>query len=108
MFVLQTERLVKEWPATVELPADGGKVTKEKITVDLLILDTEENVKLMRGDEDVLKKTIRGWSGIGDAGGNAVEFSDDNLTKLIKNQFFVIAVLRAYQQASNGQAAEKN
>ncbi|WP_243033012.1 hypothetical protein [Vibrio cincinnatiensis] len=108
MFKIEKTRLVKAWPATVELPSDGGEIQKEKITLDLLILDTEENARLLRGDEAALKKVIKGWSGIGNEDGKAMEFNDENVSLLIKNQFFVIALLRAYQQASNGQAAEKN
>lgn len=108
MFKIEKNRLVKQWPATVELPVDGGTIEKEKITLDLLILDTEENARMLRGDEATMKKIVKGWSGIGDKNGDAFPYSDENLSALLKNQFFVIAVVRAYQQASNGQAAEKN
>lgn len=108
MFKIQKELVVKNWPATVEIPTDDGKVIKEDITLDLLILDIEDNGKLLNGDQKALKKVIKGWSGIGDENGNALEFSQENLELVTKNQFFVVAVLRAYQMASNGQAAEKN
>lgn len=108
MFKLTQERLVKDWPATIHLPADGGKVVEENITLDLLILDADAAFKLLNGDEPTFKKVIKGWTGIGDADGNALPFSEENLNLVLKSSFFVIAAARAYQQASSGQAAEKN
>ncbi|MBE3653498.1 hypothetical protein [Vibrio navarrensis] len=108
MFKVTSERLVKSWPAVVEVPVDGGAIEKHNITLDLLILDTEENGKVLNGDKKALKKIIKGWSGIGDKHGKEMPFNEENLEATIRNQFFVIAVYRAYTQASNGQAAEKN
>lgn len=108
MFKIQKELVVKNWPATVEIPTDGGKVIKENITLDLLILDLDENGMLLNGNKKTMKKVIKGWSGIGDENGKPLEFSQENLDEVIQNQFFAVAVLRAYQMASNGQAAEKN
>lgn len=108
MFKVTSECLVKSWPAVVEMPADGGVIEKFNITLDLLILDVNENGKVLNGDKKALKKIIKGWSGIFDKDGKEMLFNEASLDALLLNQFFVIAVFRAYTQASNGQAAEKN
>ncbi|ELX4136205.1 hypothetical protein ACIX9V_000058 [Vibrio vulnificus] len=108
MFKVTSECLVKSWPAVVEMPADGGVIEKFNITLDLLILDVNENGKVLNGDKKALKKIVKGWSGIFDKDGKELLFNDSNLDLLLLNQFFVISVFRAYTQASNGQAAEKN
>ncbi|EKO3626412.1 TPA: hypothetical protein ACMDOB_000554 [Vibrio metschnikovii] len=108
MFVLQKERLVKAWPAVVMLPVDGGKVIEEKITLDMAILDGDGSYKLLSGHEETFKNVIKGWSGIGGSDGSPLPFNSENLSLLIKDQYFVAAAIRAYQQAAGGQAAEKN
>ncbi len=108
MFILQKERLVKKWPATVKLPADNGEIEQQEITLDLLILGTEDNAKLLRGDEEAFKRAIKGWSGIVDEHNHPLDYNDTNLEALLKNPFFVIAAASAYSYASNGQASEKN
>lgn len=108
MFKVTSECLVKNWPAVVEMPADGSAIEKYNITLDLLILDVNENGKVLNGDKKALKKIVKGWTDVFDKDGKEMPFNDANLDALLLNQFFVIAVYRAYTQASNGQAAEKN
>ncbi len=109
MFKVTNERTVKDWPATVRIPADGGKIEEHKIKLDLLLLDTEESNKILQGDEATFKKVVKGWSGIGDATGSEYEYTEANLAMLLKNNFFCAAVFTAYRQAISGQeAAEKN
>lgn len=108
MFVLETERLVKNWPATVSIPVDGGSVEDHPITLDLLLLDNAVSVKILQGDEATFKRVIQGWSGISAEENQPLDYSEENLSRLLQNSFFVIAAMRAYQQASSGQAAEKN
>ncbi len=108
MFEVTNERLAKNWPATVKLPSDGGKIVEEKITLDLLLLDTEKSHKVLQGDESTFKSVIKGWSGIGDGHGEPLPYTPENLDLLMKNNFFVSAAFVAYRQAISGQAAEKN
>ncbi|MDW3137058.1 hypothetical protein [Vibrio sp. 1288] len=108
MFKVQKERLVKNWPAKVSVAVDNGKVETHDITLDLLLLDVEQSDKVLRYFKDDIKKVVKGWSGIGDANGEVMEFNAKNLNILIGNPAFVKAVVDAYLQANSGQAAEKN
>lgn len=102
MFVLNKERLVKSWPVSVVLPADGGEVIKEKITLDLIIQDMQAGSQIIQGNMDIFKRAIVGWSDIEDINGNNLEFSEQNRELLFENPFFVMAAAKAYQQAANG------
>ncbi|EOW7148451.1 hypothetical protein ACOZ82_001978 [Vibrio parahaemolyticus] len=108
MFKVQKERLVKNWPATVSVAVDDGKVETHDITLDLLLLDVDQSDKVLRYFKDDIKKVVKGWSAIGDANGEVMEFNAKNLNILIGNPAFVKAVVDAYLQANSGQAAEKN
>lgn len=108
MFKVQKERLVKNWPAKVSVAVDDGKVETHDITLDLLLLDVEQSDKVLRYFKENVKQVVKGWSGIGDANGEVMEFNAKNLNILIGNPAFVKAVVDAYLQANSGQAAEKN
>ncbi|EGR2081508.1 hypothetical protein NMS01_001546 [Vibrio cholerae] len=109
MFKIATERLVKQWPAMVKLPLEGGDIQEIPIKLDLLLIDTERfNLLSRQGDPALVKTVVKGWHGIADTDGELLVFSDETLELCAKNQFFVSAVLRAYLQASSGQAATKN
>lgn len=108
MFKVQKERLVKNWPAKVSVAVDDGKVETHDITLDLLLLDVEQSDKVLRYFKENVKQVVKGWSGIGDADGEVMTFSDENLDILLGNPVFIKAVVDAYLQANSGQAAEKN
>lgn len=108
MFKVETERLVKGWPAVVSVATDGGKVEKHDITLDLLLLDVEQSDRVLRYFKDDVKKVIKGWSGIAGPDHEPLAFNDDNLALLLGNPAFLKAAVDAYLQANSGQAAEKN
>ncbi len=102
MFVLEKERLVKAWPAVVRLPVDGGEVIEEKITLDFIVLSGSDALNVVTGGADALKKVVTGWSNITDENNNPLIVNDNNKDALFGNQFFIIAAVKAYQQAIHG------
>lgn len=108
MFKIATERLVKQWPAMVKLPLEGGDIQEIPIKLDLLLIDTERLICSADKATRVGETVVKGWHGIADTDGELLVFNDETLELCAKNQFFVSAVLRAYLQASSGQAATKN
>lgn len=109
MFKIVKERVIRNWPATISESTDNGKVDKHEITLDLLIIDTDEFKRLsLKGDEAILQEVIKGWDGIGDLNGKPLAFSHDRLKALSKNASFVQGALMAYLDAQAGRAREKN
>ncbi|AMG01354.1 hypothetical protein SL034_001539 [Vibrio harveyi] len=109
MFKVVKDRIVKDWPATLTVAQDGGKVEVHKITLDLKLIDTDDFQTLSaKGDKELLKTIVVGWGGIGDKDGKALPFDADWLDVLAKDAAFVQGTLDAFYDAISGKAAEKN
>ena len=109
MFKFIKERVIKDWPAEIKVALNGGKSTSHAITVDLNILSSSEYRELAgQGDQVVFDKILKGWSGIHDENGNPLPFTDANRDALTELPAFTQAVVRAYMQASSGEASRKN
>ena len=80
MFQLITERTVKNWPAQINVPLDGGKVETFDVTFDFKLVDSERFAELSRkGDAEMFGEVIIGWGGIADQDANPLPFTPDNL-----------------------------
>ena len=107
------------WPVLIEVPADGGEVTKEKASVRFEIIAAAEAQKLLNpstadiisdlveGGEsdatvDFLKRVVVGWNEA-DFGG---PFSADGLVNLATYPFARNALVRAYGDAAQGRKAK--
>nr|WP_086937494.1 hypothetical protein [Thaumasiovibrio occultus] len=109
MFKLVTNRVVKNWPATIKLAADNGDTETHNITLDIEILPTDEFARYSkRGDEAFFKKAIKGWSGVADEHGEPLPFNADTVTAASRHPSFTAAALTAYLDAAQGKAATKN
>ena len=109
MFKFIKDRVIKDWPADIKVALDGGKSSSHAITLDLNILPSTEYRELAgQGDKVVFEKILKGWSGIHDEEGNPLPFTDDNRDALAELPAFTQTVVRAYMQASSGEASRKN
>lgn len=109
MFRFTTERIIKEWPAEIQVAKDGGKTHTHKITLDLKIIDTDDYRQTAAdGDVALIEKVVHGWSGIGDEQGNALVFNEGNRNALARHPGFVRGAISAYMKAANGEASRKN
>ncbi len=109
MFKFVKTRIIKDWPADIKVAHDGGTSTSHAITLDLNILPSTEYRELAaQGDKVVCKNILKGWGGIHDEAGNPLPFNDDNRDALAELPSFTQTVVRAYMQASSGEASRKN
>ncbi|WP_330925287.1 hypothetical protein [Candidatus Sororendozoicomonas aggregata] len=109
MFKFIPERIIKGWPAHINVAMDDGRSKSFPVTLDLKMLPSSEYRALAaRGDEMIFPEIVKGWSGIHDEAGTALPFTEDNLRHLTNHPGFAQAVMRAYLRASSGEAARKN
>ena len=109
MFRFTTERMVRDWPARIQVSMDGGKTRTHRITLDLKIIDTDDyRQTAAEGDVALIEKVVHGWGGIGDEQGNDLEFCDENRNALARHPGFVRGAINAYMNAANGEASRKN
>lgn|SRR5574337_4399 len=57
---------------------------------------------------DFMRRVITGWSGVNDANGEAVAFSDAALTLLFETVYMADVVYQAYSEAIGAKGKEKN
>lgn len=109
MFKFIKDRIIKDWPAQIKVAMDEGRSKSFDITLDLKILPSPEYRELAtQGDTVLFGEIIKGWSGICDEAGDTLPFNKDNLNNLSEHPGFAQAVIRAYMQASSGEASRKN
>jgi hypothetical protein len=91
------------WPVVVQVPTDEGFV-EEEVRVRFQLATTTE---MAERNVDLLPRKVKGWDGIGDADGNALPYSDENLKRLIENPHVLRAFTFALAECSAG-APRKN
>lgn len=118
MFIIpdeSEETIVKEWPVTISVPQNGGKVAKHEITMDFVLLPQEEidaQIEQSRdsdgnADVDILNKVLRKLDRIQDAQGNKLEHSADMQARVIRIPYVRAALISAYFQAASGKKAQR-
>lgn len=113
MFILDEEngegRVVKGIQVTVKTVGDNGAVTKSPLTLDYLILPTDESDAIIsatrEGDEnaDLVKNVVVGWGQIKNRAGDVVEFSAAALNVACKKANFRTAALEGYFKTAAGE-----
>lgn len=110
MFKIQSEASVK-WPVTINIPRDGGDVTKAKCTVHFELIPSDEfNAIYDNGgnDEDLLHRVVKGWgSDVADEDGNPLVFNEENLDKLLRISYARVGFVQGYMECSSGKAAAR-
>jgi hypothetical protein len=111
MFRIATKRTV-EWPVTVSIPQDGGKVMKATFTAHFEILDQARIDDIVFGRDpeqsDLLDAALIGWRGVTDETGNELPFTPENKRALLDITYVRTALLAAHAQLHRGEAARKN
>ena len=109
MFKFIKDRVIKDWPSEIKVAMDKGRSKSFPITLDLKILPASRYRELAaRGDAEVFAEIVQGWGGIHDENGEPIAFSQKALSDLSDHPGFSQAILRAYLQASSGEASRKN
>ena len=98
-------------PVTINIPRDGGNVTKAKCTVHYELISQDEFTAIYDNggnDEDLLHRVIKGFgSDVADEDGNPLAFNDDNLDKLLRVPYVRVGFVHGYLECSSGKAAAR-
>ena len=112
-FVLKQTDTYK-WPVTVEIPIDGGRFDKQTFDAEFKRLSQDRNNAILEdarmgnaSDVDVCAEILVGWSGVNDADGKEVPFSEATKSMLMDVPQVAAAVVTAYFTSLPG-AKRKN
>lgn len=109
MFVFTPTRRVKQWPATIKVANDGGKVDEVPISFDLVLLPIDDYMaKVAEGNHALFDAIMAGFEGIASPDGEALADTPENRAALYQHAPFTDALLHAYRAANTGEAARKN
>lgn len=107
MFKL-AEKKTLEWPVTVNVPQDGGRTTKSTFIALLEVIGKDEQDTIISAGESMAHRMLVGWkSGVADAEGNELPFSDENRDKLLGIPYVLNAVYEAIGEINRGRAAAR-
>lgn len=104
MFKLETERTFK-WPVTVKVPVDGGEYATAPFDATFRLVSQEEIDQYTAGqisDRDFLKLNTVGWSGVQNADGSDLPFSQEALGRMIGIPYVRSAMMLSYLEAMAG------
>lgn len=100
------------WPVLIQVPSAGGRKEVREVEGTFLVASSERLAELGQSDQNadamILNEVLIGWNKIEDEQGISVAFSDETRAALLAIPYVRVAFIRAYFQAINGLAAEKN
>lgn len=114
MFVLSDSDTPEfEWPVVIDVPTNGGKFQKHRITAVFRTIPTERyeellELPILEQDRNIARECLIGWKDVSDPDGNPVEFSDEARDRLLNLLYVRAAIVRAYADALSGKASRKN
>lgn len=109
MFVFTPKRIVKQWPATINVATDGGKIDEVSIRFDLCLLPVDDYMaKLRDGNTALFDAIMVGFDGIAAPDGQILEDTPEHRAALYQHVPFTDALLNAYRAANTGEGARKN
>lgn len=91
------------WPVAVEFPIDGGRFEKQTFDVQFRrlpqsrireVLDPAEGAEV--SDNQLCREVVIGWSGIQDAKGAEVPFSEKGLGDLLEIPLVAGSIVKAW------------
>lgn len=103
-----------EWPVNVFIPRNGGKFVKSTFIGEFKALPQSEIDSILRDvregadDADFCAESLIGWSGVQDADGSELRFSDEAKAKLLNIPYARHAVVTAFFESISGAARRKN
>ena len=106
MFKLAMKKEI-EWPVTVNVPQDGGGITKATFHVKFEVLTKEELEELAASGGDVPTVVTRGWRGVAGEDGEEIPYSVEAKKVLVNITYVRHALLDAYAQLQQGREAPR-
>jgi len=103
-----------KWSVKIELPVDGGKFEKATFDAEFKRI-SQSRINELRTDMDkpgysemdLVKEVLVGWSGVVDADGNEVPYSEGNRDQLLDIPTVAVAIGMAFFESLAG-AKRKN
>lgn len=111
MFQIADENTTYEYPVTVKVPAQGGRVQEQTFRAHFRLIPASEGRQMSDdgvSDREFFKRVLAGWEDIQDSNGEPLPFNDSNLEKLIDIHYFAAAVSQAYQNFTLGLPAKNS
>ncbi len=109
MFIFTPNRRVKDWPVSINVAIDGGKVEELEIRFSLNLLPVDKYMAALSvGDKNLFDAILQSFDGIADEKGQPLVDTRENRAALYQHAPFTDALLRAYRAANSGEAARKN
>jgi hypothetical protein len=97
------------WPVKIELPKDGGSYHKHTFQALFKRIPQSELKKLIEGevekaptDNEFCKAVMIGWKDIKDEESNDVEYSEENLEKLLEIPMVAKTIVTTYLDSIAG------
>lgn len=110
MFKLEKKDTIK-WPVQVNIPKDGGGFATHEFSAEFKLQEQSKMdlliERLKNDDVDILRELVVGWSGVSDAEGNVVTYTDEARDQLIDIPYVRSALLKAYFEAATGNRAKR-
>lgn len=100
-----------QWPVSVNVPRDGGGFATHEFTAEFALQEQSKMdqmlERLRNDDQDILPIILVGWSGVQDADGNVLTYTEENRDALINIPYVRSALIKAYFEAANGNKVKK-
>jgi hypothetical protein len=91
------------WPVPIRTAGDGGVQIEETFDAVFRRVTRPEMQQLAdRGDEQLVRGVLVGWSGIIDGQGEEIPFSEAARDEMMLTQSFMRAVIEAFYLGVNG------
>lgn len=110
MAFILTKKKVVEWPITINMPVDGGTISKEQCSAKFEIVDQEEYDKSMVSDIDFLIRVVVGFGpDILDENSKPLPCTEDTKRALFSSAGYVRqGFITAYHEAASGIAIKNS
>ena len=93
------------WPVTVEIPADGGAVTKGEFEAHFKLLPQTEIEALGKGTvAALLRSAMIDWRGLNDAADQALPCTAENIDTVCEWPCWRTGLVSAFYDAQSGHA----
>lgn len=94
------------WPVPVRTPDDGGVQIEETFDIVFRRVKREELQQIVdKGDDNLVRSVVLGWSGILGADGEELPYSETARDELMQDQSWLRAVIEAFYLGLNGSRA---